>query len=69
MFFGLHRFEVLERPQYARLQIGVIAGEQPQIHGKVNGELSKVPYAEPAWLTDGFHSPYYTEVRLQCPRI
>ncbi|EMD34083.1 hypothetical protein CERSUDRAFT_117593 [Gelatoporia subvermispora B] len=61
VFFGLHRFEVLERPQYQRLQIGVIAGEKPQIHGKVDGALSKVPYAEPAWLTDGFKSPYFTE--------
>jgi hypothetical protein len=22
-----------------------------------------VPYAEPTYLTKGFHSPYYTEVR------
>ncbi|OCH95412.1 acyl-CoA dehydrogenase [Obba rivulosa] len=61
VFFGLHRYEVLERPQYQRLQIGTIAGEQPHIHGKVNGALSKVPYAEPAWLSDGFKSPYFTE--------
>lgn len=25
------------------------------------GELSKVPYAEPTWLSDGFKSPYYSD--------
>ncbi|KAJ7179593.1 acyl-CoA dehydrogenase/oxidase [Mycena filopes] len=44
-FFGLHRLEVLHRPSYARLQIGTI----------------QVPYAEPTWLSSGFHSPYYTD--------
>ena len=63
-FFGLHRHEVLERPQYARLQIGVIEGEEPQIEGgRMPGKLSKVPYAEPSWLADGYFSPYYKEVR------
>ena len=63
-FFGLHRHEVLERPQYARLQIGVIEGEEPQIEGgRMPGKLSKVPYAEPSWLADGYYSPYYKEVR------
>lgn len=23
--------------------------------------MSKVPYAEPSWLADGFRSPYYNE--------
>ena len=27
------------------------------------GKLSKVPYAEPTWLTEGYHSPYFKEVR------
>ena len=62
VFFGLHRYEVLERPQYRRLQIGTIKGEQSRIRGRVAGELSKVPYAEPTWLSEGYHSPYYTEV-------
>jgi cytochrome b involved in lipid metabolism len=62
-FYGLHRHEILERPQYARLQIGVLRGEQSVINGGVVGELSEVPYAEPTFLTEGFHSPYYTEVR------
>lgn len=62
-FFGLHRMEVLEKPMYQRLQIGSIEGEESVIHARVIGELSKVPYAEPTWLSQGFYSPYYTEVR------
>jgi hypothetical protein len=61
-FYGLHRHEILMKPQYRRLQIGLLIGEKSVIHGRIAGELSKVPYAEPAWLTDGYHSPYYTEV-------
>ncbi|KAF8149866.1 peroxisomal acyl-CoA-dehydrogenase [Crassisporium funariophilum] len=60
-FYGLHKHEIIIKPQYIRLQIGVIEGEQSVIHGRVAGELSKVPYAEPSWLSDGYHSPYYTE--------
>lgn len=61
-FYGLHKHEVIVKPQYARLQIGVIEGEKSVIHGQVVGELSKVPYAEPTWVSEGYHSPYYTEV-------
>lgn len=60
-FFGLHRHEVLLRPQYARLQIGKIAGQEEQIKPPIPGELSKVPYAEPTWLSPGYSSPYYTD--------
>ncbi|KAH9481447.1 Acyl-CoA dehydrogenase apdG [Psilocybe cubensis] len=60
-FYGLHKHEVILRPQYARLQVGVVEGEQSVITGKVPGELSKVPYAEPTWLSEGYKSPYYTE--------
>ncbi|KAI0300738.1 acyl-CoA dehydrogenase [Russula brevipes] len=60
-FYGLHRHEVLERPQYAQLQIGVLRGEQSVITGRLVGGLSSVPYAEPTYLCKGFHSPYYTE--------
>ncbi|PIL36630.1 hypothetical protein GSI_00319 [Ganoderma sinense ZZ0214-1] len=60
-FFGLHRHEVLLRPQYARLQVGTIAGQKEYIKAAVPGELSGVPYAEPAWLSQGFHSPYYND--------
>ncbi|KAJ7896005.1 acyl-CoA dehydrogenase/oxidase [Mycena olivaceomarginata] len=61
VFFGLHRLEVLQRPQYARLQIGTIQGEEPVIKPLAPGEVSKVPYAEPTWLASGFQSPYYTD--------
>ncbi|KAF8235809.1 peroxisomal acyl-CoA-dehydrogenase [Tricholoma matsutake] len=59
-FFGLHRYEVLERPQYQRLQVGVIAGEKSVLHGVIPGEISTIPYAEPTWLTPGYHSPYFS---------
>ena len=62
MFFGLHRYEVLERPQYERLQIGIIDGEEPTLHGRMAGEISKVPYSEPTWLTEGYSSPYFSQV-------
>ncbi|KAG6918632.1 hypothetical protein DXG01_012751 [Tephrocybe rancida] len=62
-FYGLHRHEVLERPQYKRLQVGVIAGEESQLHGRIPGEISAVPYAEPTWLTAGYHTPYFSEAR------
>jgi hypothetical protein len=61
-FYGLHRHEILMKPQYRRLQIGILLGEKSVIHSRIAGELSKVPYAEPTWLADGYHSPYYTEV-------
>ena len=51
------------RPQYARLQIGVIEGQESVLHSRLSGELSKVPYAEPTWLADGYYSPYFKEVR------
>lgn len=60
-FYGLHRHEIIAKPQYARLQIGFIEGEQSTLHGRIPGELSEVPYAEPTWLTNGYHSPYFNE--------
>ncbi|EAU85507.1 acyl-CoA dehydrogenase [Coprinopsis cinerea okayama7 len=64
-FYSLHRHEVLEKPQYQRLVIGTIEGEKSKIHGRIPGELSKVPYAEPTWLSAGYHSPYYSENHRQ----
>lgn len=61
MFFGLHRHEVLLKPQYARLQIGKVQGQEETIKAPQPGELSRVPYAEPTWLTSGYYSPYYSE--------
>ncbi|CCM03970.1 uncharacterized protein FIBRA_06126 [Fibroporia radiculosa] len=60
-FYGLHRHEVLLRPQYARLQIGTITGEEPLYKSQTVGEPSNVPYAEPSWLAKGFFSAYYNE--------
>ncbi|KAH9945261.1 peroxisomal acyl-CoA-dehydrogenase [Epithele typhae] len=67
-FYGLHRHEVLERPQYKRLQIGVIEGEEPQVEGRIPGAISKVPYAEPSWLAEGYYSPYYKESHRKLQR-
>jgi len=64
-FFGLHRHEVLLRPQYKRLQIGRIQGEEEIIKPREPGALSKVPYAEATWLADGYHSPYYSDNHRQ----
>lgn len=56
---------MLERPQYKRLQVGVLKGEEPQCYATSNnGEISNVPYAEPSWLAEGYHSPYYTDVSM-----
>lgn len=63
IFYQLHRDEVLEK--YARLQIGYIKGENPQITALVPGALSAVPYGEPTWLSPGFSSPYYKETHRQ----
>lgn len=52
---------MLLRPQYARLQIGVIEGEEEVIKPLAADEVSKVPYAEPMWLSSGYHSPYFTD--------
>lgn len=58
-FYSLHRQEVLLKPQYARLQIGTIAGGETSIK-VAPAELSEVPYAEPTWLSKGYFSPYYS---------
>ncbi|KAG6823121.1 hypothetical protein H0H92_011325, partial [Tricholoma furcatifolium] len=60
-FYGLHHHEVLEQPQYKRLQIGVIAGEESKLHSRIADKLSAVPYGEPTWLAAGYHSLYYSE--------
>ncbi|ORX39785.1 acyl-CoA dehydrogenase/oxidase [Kockovaella imperatae] len=61
VFFGLHRSEVLMKPQYDRLKIGQVQGEKPQIKMPLPGDLSTVPYGEPTWLTPEFKSPYYKQ--------
>lgn len=37
-----HRSEILQKPQYARLKIGQIEGEQPRIQVMQPGDLSLV---------------------------
>lgn len=61
-FYGLHKQEVLDRPQYKRLAIGSIKDEESLIAQPGPGEISLVPYAEPTWLTPGHYSPYFKEV-------
>jgi len=68
-FFGLHRQEVLYRPQYARLQVGTIRGQQPLIKPLAADENSQVPYAEPSWLRAGFSSPYHNETHRQFQKV
>ena len=59
-FYSLHRHEVLSPQQHgARLAIGTVAGEEPQVITPRPGDLSPVPYAESLWLTTPFRSPYY----------
>lgn len=65
-FFSLHRYEVLNKPQYQRLIVGKVEGEESQIYDRIVGEVSTVPYGEPTWLSPGYHSPYYTEVSTSC---
>jgi len=62
-FYGLHKQEVLDRPQYKRLVIGTIKDEDSLIISPGPGDISPVPYAEPTWLTPGYCSPYFKEVR------
>ncbi|KAF9651790.1 acyl-CoA dehydrogenase NM domain-like protein [Thelephora ganbajun] len=69
VFFGLHRHEVLLRPQYARLQIGKIRGQEEVIKPLLPGEVSTVPYAEPTWLNKGFHNPYYNDSHRKFHRV
>jgi hypothetical protein len=61
VFFSLHRLEVLLRPQYEKLAIGRIRDESPRIRRPEAGALSRVPYAEPNWLSPAFDVPYYNE--------
>ena len=64
-FYNLHRHEVLQ--QYQNLCIGTIDGEEPEVVEPQPGDISQVPYAEPAWLAPQFKTPYYngSHYRLQ----
>ena len=69
VFFGLHRHEVLLKPQYQRLQVGVIKDEESEIVAQEAGQLSAVPYGEPTWLSPGFFSPYFSDVGCLMSRL
>lgn len=58
-FYNLHRHEVLTK--YSDLAIGTVKDEKPQVITPQPGDLSKVPYAEPLWLSEPFKSPYYND--------
>lgn len=45
--------------KYARYRIGEIKGEKASVITPELGALSPVPYAEPTYLKEEFHSPYY----------
>ena len=58
-FFALHRSSVLKK--YERLKIGKKKGEKPTYILPTPGALSPVPFAEPAWLTEVYKSPYFDD--------
>ena len=60
-FYSLHRAEVLQRPVYKRLVIGKVPSEVQQFLPPAPGALSKVPYGEAMWLSEGFHSAYHND--------
>ncbi|KAH7358021.1 medium-chain specific acyl-CoA dehydrogenase [Plectosphaerella cucumerina] len=66
-FYNLHRHDVLTKydPQ---LLLGTIADEKPQVSNPGPGDLSRVPYAEPLWLTPAFRNPYYNDSHRRLQR-
>ncbi|KAJ1307717.1 hypothetical protein OPQ81_001806 [Rhizoctonia solani] len=67
-FFSVHRSDVLEKPQFARLKIGTLLGKSRAAETDQLDRLSKVPYAEPTWLLPEFKSPYYKESHRELQR-
>ena len=65
-FYNLHRHEVLSK--YTSLAIGTITNEAPQVITPQPGDLSKVPYAEPLWLSPAFKNPYYKDSHYRLQR-
>lgn len=65
-FYNLHRHEILVK--YADLAVGTIRGEKPQVITPQPGDLSKVPYGEPLWLSPPFKNPYYKESHRKLQR-
>ncbi|KAL9080836.1 MAG: hypothetical protein Q9159_007493, partial [Coniocarpon cinnabarinum] len=58
-FYNLHRHNILQK--YSSLCIGTLENEEPEVFDPQPGDLSPVPYAEPAWLTPSLKSPYYSQ--------
>ncbi|KPI45904.1 Acyl-CoA dehydrogenase [Cyphellophora attinorum] len=58
-FYNLHRHEVLQK--FSDLCIGTLENEKPEVIEPQPGDLSKVPYAEPLWLTPQFKTHYYND--------
>ncbi|KAF8674029.1 Acyl-CoA dehydrogenase NM domain-like protein [Rhizoctonia solani] len=67
-FFSVHRSDVLEKPQYARLKIGTLLGKSRTTEVDKSDMLSQVPYAEPTWLLPEFKSPYYKKTHRELQR-
>ncbi|KAF2716149.1 acyl-CoA dehydrogenase NM domain-like protein [Polychaeton citri CBS 116435] len=65
-FFNLHRYEVLQK--YNSLCIGTLEGEKSEVIEPQAGDLSKVPYGEPLWLTPEFKSPYFKDSHRRLQR-
>jgi alkylation response protein AidB-like acyl-CoA dehydrogenase/predicted heme/steroid binding protein len=72
-FFALHRLEVLQRPRFAKLQIGVLTGGKNRTgEDEISPVVAPVPYAESLgfWRKS---SPYYTkshdEFRSACRAV
>jgi hypothetical protein len=66
-FYNLHRQEVLQK--YADLCIGTLENETPEVINMQPGDLSKVPYGEPLWLTTPYKNPYYTESHRKLQKL
>ncbi|KAG6908618.1 hypothetical protein DXG01_003943 [Tephrocybe rancida] len=60
-FFSLHRYEVLQRLRYGRLQIGTISGRTQTVLLCAPEALSKIPHAELTWLTTA--CPHYDGIQ------
>lgn len=59
-FYNLHRHEVITKYRPS-LCIGLVENEKPQVVEQGPGDLSSVPYGEPAWLRPLYRSPYYKD--------
>ncbi|KAB5596150.1 Long-chain specific acyl-CoA dehydrogenase [Ceratobasidium theobromae] len=67
-FFSVHRSDVLEKPQYAKLRIGTLVGRSRKSDVTKLDRISVVPYGEPTWLLPEFKSPYYKETHRELQR-